>query len=216
LEMNTRLQVEHPITELVTGLDLAAWQIRIAAGEALPMAQADIGQRGHAIECRVYAEDPANQFLPSIGVISVYERPSGPGVRVDDGIEVGTAVTPYYDPMLAKIIAWGQDREEAIRKMARALRDTAVLGVTTNIPYLLAILEEEQFRRGQTSTNYLAQQMADWPPETKADDLDWLAAAALELLAGRKKGGGGTAVNGESTAHPDPWQDAASWRNVKT
>ncbi len=215
LEMNTRLQVEHPVTELVTGLDLAAWQIRIAAGEALPMAQADISQRGHAIECRVYAEDPANQFLPSIGTISVYERPSGPGVRVDDGIEAGTAVTPYYDPMLAKIITWGRDRDEAIQKMARALRETAVLGVTTNIPYLLAILQEETFQRGQTSTNYLAQQMADWPPPAEADDLDWLAAAALELLAGKKKRGGGTAVNGESTAHPDPWQDTASWRNVK-
>src|SRR5690606_36616969 len=141
LEMNTRLQVEHPITELVSGVDVAAWQIRLAAGEPLPFRQEDLQQRGHAIECRLYAEDPANHFLPSTGTIAYYRPPVGPGVRVDDGIQSGTQVSPYYDAMLAKIITWGADRPEAIRKMVQALQDTVVLGVTTNLPYLLAILE---------------------------------------------------------------------------
>ena len=214
LEMNTRLQVEHPITELVTGIDLAVWQIRIAAGEELPFAQADIAQRGHAIECRVYAEDPALQFLPSIGEISLYRPPSGPGIRVDDGIETGAHVTPYYDPMLAKVITWGQNRPEAIGKMVLALRDTAVLGVTTNIPYLLAILQEPVFLSGNTSTNYLQEHLLDWQPDKAATEDEWLAAAAFEMLKGGGGKAGKTAVSSENDTHPDPWQDVSTWRNV--
>jgi len=216
LEMNTRLQVEHPITEQVTGIDLAVWQIRIAAGEELPFAQSDIEQRGHAIECRIYAEDPALQFLPSIGEISLYRPPTGPGVRVDDGIETGSQVTPYYDPMLAKVITWGQNRSEAMRKMKQALRETAVLGVTTNIPYLLAILQEPAFRAGNTNTNYLSEHMAEWQPEMEPGEDDWLAAAAFEMLhGGGKSGGGGTAVRSAEFNQPNPWQDNSSWRNVQ-
>ena len=213
LEMNTRLQVEHPITELVTGIDLAVWQIRIAAGEPLPYQQSDIQQRGHAIECRIYAEDPAHNFLPSIGEIAVYQPPSGPGLRVDDGIVSGTAVTPYYDPMLAKIITWGHHRDEAIAKMVHALQQTTVLGITTNIPYLLAILQEPTFRSGHTSTNYLQEQFADWQPESLSRD-GWLGAAVFELLqGGGKRMGTGTASN---TSHQyDPWAETAVWRNVK-
>ncbi|MEJ2748082.1 MAG: acetyl-CoA carboxylase biotin carboxylase subunit, partial [Anaerolineae bacterium] len=181
LEMNTRLQVEHPITELVTGLDLAVWQIRIAAGQPLPFDQSAISQRGHALECRIYAEDPARQFLPSIGQISYFQPPFGPGVRVDGGIESGTQVTPYYDPMLAKVITWGHTRPEAVAKMVRALRDTIVLGVTTNIPYLLAILQEPDFVQGRTSTHYLDAHFADWQPEVHISESDWLAVAALEV-----------------------------------
>jgi acetyl-CoA carboxylase biotin carboxylase subunit len=214
LEMNTRLQVEHPVTELVTGLDLAAWQIYIASGEALPFAQEEIRQRGHALECRVYAEDPANHFLPSIGEISVYQRPSGPGVRVDDGIETGSRVSPFYDPMLAKVITFGYDRAEALRKMRQALADTAVLGVTTNIPYLLAILAEPHFQAGQTSTGYIEQHMAGWRPDGALSDEDWLAVAAVEFLAGGKRNGdGGTAVAG-AIVQPDPWSEIGPWRNV--
>lgn len=216
LEMNTRLQVEHPVTELVTGLDLATWQIRIAAGEALPFAQEEIRQRGHAIECRVYAEDPANHFLPSTGTISYYRRPSGPGVRVDDGVESGSAVSPYYDPMLAKVITWGRDRPEAIDKMVRALRDMVVLGVTTNIPYLLAILQEPHFVRGETSTGYLQDHLAEWRPEQDTADADWLAAALYEVLQAGGKRGGGTAVTADGQATlPDPWNLNEPWRNVK-
>lgn len=212
LEMNTRLQVEHPVTELVTGLDLAIWQIRIANNNELTIPQKAISQRGHAVECRIYAEDPANQFLPSIGQISHYQPPFGPGVRVDDGIESGTQVTPYYDPMLAKVITWGNSRQEAIAKMVRALRDTIILGVTTNIPYLLAILQEPAFLAGQTSTNYLAEHFTAWQPPVKISESDWLALAALEMLQGgerRKLGGGATAVS-----QPDPWQQTTPWRNV--
>ncbi|RMG95085.1 MAG: acetyl-CoA carboxylase biotin carboxylase subunit [Chloroflexi bacterium] len=216
LEMNTRLQVEHPVTELVTGLDLAVWQIRIAAGEPLAFTQDEIQQRGHAIECRIYAEDPANQFLPSIGEVAWYRPPSGPGVRVDDGIETGSHVSPYYDPMLAKVITWGQDRDEAIRKMVRALREMIVLGVTTNISYLLAILEEPHFQMGHTPTNYLSNHLADWQPEVETDDESlWLAMAAWEML-GESNGGRKTAVSADGVPiTPDPWDRVTQWRNVK-
>lgn len=214
LEMNTRLQVEHPVTEMVTGLDLAAWQIRIANGEALPFAQHEVQQRGHALECRLYAEDPANQFFPSIGKIAYYQRPSGPGVRVDDGIESGVEVTPYYDPMLAKVITYGQTRLEAIEKMERALRDTAVIGVTTNLEYLLAILREPNFRGGNTSTNYLSEHLPGWQPEAEVSEDEWLATAVFELLQGAGKGYSATVADGDAV-EPNPWQAAANWRNVQ-
>ena len=149
LEMNTRLQVEHPITELVTGVDLAQWQIKIAAGVPLDLAQEEIGQRGHAIECRVYAEDPAQNFLPSINRATHVSFPVMPHVRIDAGIATGEAVTPFYDPMLAKVIVWGGTRGEAISRMIRALRQTVILGLTTNIPYMLDILQEADFQVGK-------------------------------------------------------------------
>ncbi|MCP4420709.1 MAG: acetyl-CoA carboxylase biotin carboxylase subunit [Chloroflexi bacterium] len=213
LEMNTRLQVEHPITELVTGIDLALWQIRVAAGEVFPFSQSEITQRGHAIECRIYAEDPAQNFLPSIGNIAIYQPPSGPGVRVDDGIEAGTAVTPYYDPMLAKIITWGHNRGEAIGKMVCALQQTVILGVTTNIPYLLDILQEPAFLDGQTNTNYLQTHLPNWQPKSLADDA-WLGAAVFELLQSGGKKGGTTAVALQDGEPYDPWGETAVWRNV--
>jgi 3-methylcrotonyl-CoA carboxylase alpha subunit len=212
LEMNTRLQVEHPITELVTGIDLAVWQIRVAAGEPLPFSQSDIQQRGHAIECRIYAEDPAHNFLPSIGEIAVYQRPFGPGVRVDDGIASGTAVTPYYDPMLAKIITWGANRKEAINKMVHALQQTIILGVTTNIPYLLDILQEPIFLSGQTNTHYLQTYLPDWQPEALSEEA-WLGAAVFELLqsGGKQR----TTVAAVQESAYDPWGETAVWRNVR-
>lgn len=216
LEMNTRLQVEHPVTELIAGLDLAAWQIRIAAGEALPFAQNEIRRHGHALECRVYAEDPAQGFLPSTGTLTTYRPPSGPGVRVDDGLENGSEVTPYYDPMLAKVITWGHDRAEAVRKMKRALSDMVVLGVTTNIPYLLAILDEPHFQAGNTTTNYLNDYLAGWTPEIVIDENVLLAAAVFEALQGgdrRVSRQDGTAEGAEEP--PDPWNDLPSWRNVQ-
>jgi acetyl/propionyl-CoA carboxylase alpha subunit len=216
LEMNTRLQVEHPVTELVTGLDLVTWQIRIAAGERLPFAQEDIVQRGHALECRVYAEDPANHFLPSTGELALYVPPDGPGVRVDDGLATGAMVTPYYDPMLAKIITWGRVRGEAVHKMIRALEDTIVLGVTTNIPYLLAILSEPQFLAGNTSTNYLPEQMAGWTAPIGETEEAFLAAAVFEFLqGGGKRSPSRQAIAAETAEQPNPWNDLTSWRNLR-
>ena len=211
LEMNTRLQVEHPVTESVTGIDLVTWQLRVAAGEPLPFAQADVRRRGHAIECRVYAEDPATGFLPSIGEIAHYARPSGPGVRVDDGIESGSAVSPYYDPMLAKIITWGQDRAEAIRKMDRALRETVVLGVATNIGYLRDILTVPAFLAGRTSTNFLTEHMAEWRPPVGASEEEWIAAAVYEVLG--RTTDDRPQTTGSSQVY-DPWEAARGWRNV--
>jgi acetyl-CoA carboxylase biotin carboxylase subunit len=217
LEMNTRLQVEHPVTEMTTGFDLCAWQIRIAAGEALPFKQEEISCHGHALECRIYAEDPAQDFLPSIGTLTTYRSPSGPGVRVEDGVESGSVVSPYYDPLLAKVITWGQDRPEAIRKMVRALRDMVVLGVTTNIPYLLAILNESGFQNGNATTNYLNEQMAGWTPDIVVNEDILLAAAVFEVLHKGSKGAAsrdGRVLDTEVPA--DPWDDLPSWRNVRT
>lgn len=213
LEMNTRLQVEHPVTELVSGIDLAAWQIRVAAGERLAFEQDDFIQKGHAMECRIYAEDPARNFLPSIGRIDFYRAPSGPGVRVDDGIESGSEVSPYYDPMLAKVITWGADRTESIRKMIRALEDTVVLGVTTNIPYLLDILKHPDFAEGEFSTSFLEEQMPDWETKLDASESTWLAAAAFEVLRGDNRRGALVPEGGSST-EADPWAMLSGWRNV--
>ena len=213
LEMNTRLQVEHPVTEMTTGIDLAAWQIRLAAGEPLPFNQDDLIQRGHSLECRIYAEDPARDFLPSIGDIYFYRPASGPGVRVDDGIEAGTQVSPYYDPMLAKVITWGDDRQEAIRKMIRALQDTVVLGVTTNIPYLLEILSHQGFQAGELSTNFLKEKLESWKPSVDTSNSTWLAVAAFESLSQVSRSAGDKDREGIDEG-PDPWQQAAKWRNV--
>jgi acetyl/propionyl-CoA carboxylase alpha subunit len=212
LEMNTRLQVEHPVTELVTGVDLAAWQIRLASGEPLAFSQMDLVQRGHALECRIYAEDPANDFLPSIGPISFYRPAAGPGVRVDDGIEAGTEVSPYYDPMLAKIVTYGDDRREAIRKMVRALQDTVIFGVTTNIPYLLDILEHQGFLAGDISTKFIEEHMDPWLPAADRSNSTWLAMAAYEVI---KDGAPNSGMGGNGGDAPDdPWQVGDNWRNV--
>ena len=211
LEMNTRLQVEHPVTESVTGIDLVTWQLRVAAGEPLPFAQSDVPRHGHAIECRLYAEDPATGFLPSIGRIAHYARPTAPGVRVDDGIETGADVSPYYDPMLAKVITWGQDRAEAIRKMRRALSETVVLGVATNVGYLGDILAHPAYAAGRTSTNFLAEHMADWRPPAGASEEEWVAAAVYEML-GKTTDDRPQTTNGLQVY--DPWVGARGWRNV--
>jgi acetyl/propionyl-CoA carboxylase alpha subunit len=214
LEMNTRLQVEHPVTELVTGIDLAAWQIRLAGGERLTFGQEDLIQRSHALECRIYAEDPADNFMPSIGEIAVYRPASGPGVRVDDGIEEGTQVSPYYDPMLAKIITWGDDRNESIRKMIRALQDTVILGVTTNIPYLVDILHHPEFVAGRLNTKFIEDYMEPWIPSPDTSNSTWLALATYEAIKERVNDRGSKIENSQVTGQSNPWSEAEDWRNV--
>jgi pyruvate carboxylase subunit A len=155
LEMNTRLQVEHPITEMVTGIDLVRTQIQVAQGEKLGFAQQDVRQAGWSIEFRVNAEDPANGFMPAPGRISRYHEPGGPGVRVDSGVYAGYTIPPYYDSMIAKLVVWGADREQAIQRGRRALLEYAIGGVTTNIPLHLALTETKDFTSGNLSTHFI-------------------------------------------------------------
>ena len=155
MEMNTRIQVEHPVTEMLTGVDLVQWQIRVAAGEKLAMNQGDIEFRGHAIECRINAEDPALDFRPAPGTVTSFVPPGGPGVRVDTHAFAGYTIPPYYDSLLAKVVAWGGSRAEAIARMRRALGEFTVGGVPTTIPFHLLVLDNAFFRRGEVYTNFV-------------------------------------------------------------
>ncbi|MBK9224166.1 MAG: acetyl-CoA carboxylase biotin carboxylase subunit [Flavobacterium sp.] len=155
LEMNTRLQVEHPVTEWMTGVDLVVLQIRVARGEALPFKQEDLKINGHAVELRVYAEDPMNDFLPSVGHLDVYQLPAGDGIRVDNGFEQGMDIPIYYDPMLAKLITYGKTREEAIQVMIQAIENYKVEGVQTTLPFGKFVFEHEAFRSGKFDTNFV-------------------------------------------------------------
>ncbi|GAA5122003.1 acetyl-CoA carboxylase biotin carboxylase subunit [Pseudonocardia adelaidensis] len=180
MEMNTRLQVEHPVTELVTGLDLVELQLRVAAGEPLPIGQDDVRLSGHAVEARVYAEDPAAGFLPTGGRVLALHEPAAPGVRVDSGIAEGTVVGSDYDPMLAKVIAHGADRAEALRRLDAALRDTVLLGLDTNTGFLRALLADPDVRAGRLDTGLVGRRLADW---TAADlPTDVLVAAAAHAM----------------------------------
>jgi propionyl-CoA carboxylase alpha chain len=155
LEMNTRLQVEHPVTEMITGTDLVEWQIRIARGEELPMKQHELKIHGHAVELRVYAEDPVNDFLPSVGHLDVYQLPEGDGIRVDNGFEQGMDVPIYYDPMLAKLIAFGSTREAAIQRMIEAIANYTVEGVQTTLPFGKFVFSHDAFRSGNFDTHFV-------------------------------------------------------------
>ena len=155
MEMNTRLQVEHPVTERVTGIDIVKEQIRIARGRKLRYRQEDITQTGWAIECRVNAEDPFNNFLPSTGVITRIQFPTGPGVRVESGVYEGFAITPYYDSMIGKIICWGDSRPEAILRMRRSLNEFRIMGVKTNIPFHQQLVGSLRFQAGQFDTRFV-------------------------------------------------------------
>lgn len=161
LEMNTRLQVEHPVTEMITGLDLVEWQIRVAAGEPLPLQQDQITLDGHAIEVRFYAEDPAHNFLPQTGQVLLWKEAEGEGVRIDHGMMSGGEISPFYDPMVAKVIAWGKDRHEAARRLRRAVEDSVLLGVNHNKRFLANLLANPVFLAGDTHTGFIAQHFSD-------------------------------------------------------
>jgi len=196
LEMNTRLQVEHPITEAVAGVDLVLAMTRIAFGEPLRWPQSALHQRGHAIECRVYAEDPFNGFLPSPGRLHRYRRPGGPFVRVDDGVEEGDEVSSFYDPMIAKVIAWGEDREQAIARMMQALREYEIAGVAHNIPFLAHVLRSEEFQSGRYDTGIVQRVGLPEPPVAAPEEVAVAVAAHLVHQArGRAAREGGDGVS---------------------
>lgn len=207
LEVNTRLQVEHPITEMITGLDLVRCQIEIAAGRPLSLAQADVIGRGHAIECRIYAEDPACGFLPSPGLIAFLQEPSGPGIRNDCGVYSGTEVPVAYDPIISKLVAHGATREQAVARMIRALQSYAVLGVKTNIGFLLDVLASRPFREGRTFTDFIATHFTDWAPDAGGQELAAIAYVA-DAMSARPRPAAGQGPAG----HPTPWQTLGSWR----
>ncbi len=158
MEMNTRLQVEHPVTEMITGLDLVAWQLKIAANEHLPQSQDQIKAQGHAIECRIYAEDPFHEFIPSIGQIHFLKEPTGNGLRIDTGVSCSSQITMYYDPMIAKLIVWGNNRNEALQRLQQALKHYFIGGVKTNIPFLQAICQHPKFCQVELSTDFLSKE----------------------------------------------------------
>ena len=205
LEMNTRLQVEHPVTEWVTGIDLVQAQLRVAAGEPLGFAQDDIALRGHAVEVRIYAEDPAAGFLPSPGPILALREPHGPGIRVDSGIDARTVVPLEYDPMLSKLSAAGPDRTTAIARLIAALRTTAVVGPKTNVAFLIDVLQHEAFARGATHTGFLQDHLPHWTPS--APDR---AAAAIAAALVLDNGGADTGTATRSA--PNPFETLGAWR----
>ncbi|KTD65021.1 acetyl-CoA carboxylase biotin carboxylase subunit [Legionella shakespearei] len=181
MEMNTRLQVEHPVTEMITGLDLVAWQLKIAANEPLPLSQEEIQAWGHAIECRIYAEDPRNGFIPSIGHLNFLQEPSGDGLRIDTGVTLSSQITMYYDPMIAKLIAWGENREEALQRLEQALSHYFIGGVKTNIPFLQAICKHPEFRQAHLSTDFLTKEHIQLESPDKTAAL--IMAASFDYLA---------------------------------
>jgi acetyl-CoA carboxylase biotin carboxylase subunit len=209
MEMNTRLQVEHPITEMTTGIDLAKWQLKIASGEKLKINQEDLIQRGHAIECRIYAEDPNKGFLPSIGTLEKVEAPTGPNIRDDSGIYTGMKITPYYDPMLAKIITYAENRKENINKMIWALSHYAIMGVTTNISFLKKVLEHEEFKKGNITTHFIDNYFKD-RTELK-DRLPIDAIIALAVYDSLHKKSQEIVRYKEADPH-NPWKHVGRWR----
>jgi len=207
LEMNTRIQVEHPITEAVTGVDLVKTQIEIAAGRPIPFRQQDVVQRGWAIECRIYAEDPENNFLPAPGRIAVLRVPSGIGIRDDSGVYEGFEVSTYYDPILSKLVAWGGTRDEAIGRMLRALAEYVIVGPTTNVAFHRWALDHPAFRRGEIDTGFIARYFTPGVLAKDAGDDLPLIGAALAAVA---RSGTAIGTNGKST----PAAPRSRWREV--
>ena len=186
LEMNTRLQVEHPVTELITGIDLVKEQLKIASGEKLSFSQEDLKINGHAIELRVYAEDPANNFLPDIGTLETYSTPKGNGVRVDDGFEQGMEIPIYYDPMIAKLITYGKDREEAIERMVRAIEEYDITGIETTLGFGKFVMQHEAFKTGNFDTHFVGKYFK--PESLKVqDEAEALIAAVIAAKLFDKK-----------------------------
>jgi len=211
MEMNTRLQVEHPVTEMITGTDLVEWQLRVAAGEALPLQQEQLQIRGHAIEARVYAENPEKGFLPSIGTLRHARTPAAvnfelggsaepAGFRIDSGVREGDTISPFYDPMIAKMIVWGKDRTEALARMAQALSQYQIVGLSSNIAFLSRLIASDAFANADLDTGLIARNEAQLFPAAQPAAADVIALAVVSLLLSEKSGGS------------DPWQSSHGWR----
>ena len=211
LEMNTRLQVEHPITELVLGLDLVEWQVRIACGEELTFRQDDVHARGHALECRIYAEDPSNNFAPSIGTLVKWLPPSGPGLRLDSGVAQGQEISTHYDSMLAKLIAWGPDRSSSLQRMDLALSQFPVLGLVTNIPFLLQVIRRPGFLEGDYDTGFLTGDPDVGTPGLSQAAINLARALAAWTVDGVSRKGP-TIQTGPSEVQNSPWRTAGKLR----
>jgi 3-methylcrotonyl-CoA carboxylase alpha subunit len=211
MEMNTRLQVEHPVTEMITGTDLVEWQLRVAAGEALPLQQEQLQIHGHAIEARVYAENPEKGFLPSIGTLRHARTPAAvnfelggsaepAAFRIDSGVREGDTISPFYDPMIAKMIVWGKDRTEALARMAQALSQYQIVGLSSNIAFLSRLIHSDAFANADLDTGLIARNEAQLFPPAQPASVDVVALAVVSLLLSEKSGGS------------DPWQSSHGWR----
>ncbi|MBP7066025.1 acetyl/propionyl/methylcrotonyl-CoA carboxylase subunit alpha [Ferrovibrio sp.] len=208
MEMNTRLQVEHPVTEMITGQDLVEWQLRVAAGAPLPLRQDDLRIDGHAVEARIYAEDPNRNFLPSVGKLHRLRPPvEGPHVRVDTGVREGDSVTPFYDPMIAKLIVWDVDRGAALRRMGQALAEYQIAGVTTNTAFLIALAGHPAFAAGDLDTGFIERFHADLIPPREGADATALALAALAVVLQRRR-----EVQVAASDPWSPWAQVNGWR----
>jgi acetyl/propionyl-CoA carboxylase alpha subunit len=209
LEVNARVQVEHPITEMVTGVDLVRQQILIAADQKIHLHQTQITQRGHAIEARVYAEDPENSFLPCPGDILFLNEPSGPGVRVDSGIYQGWNVPPHYDPILSKLIVWAEDRNSAIRRISNALKDYVILGIKTNLGYLRRIMDTKKFSDGDYHTHFIDENESDLRLSKK--NLSEIMVACGVLIGSAEREFRASAEVAQAEHRTTPWQELGDW-----
>lgn len=218
LEMNTRLQVEHPISEMITGIDLVRWQVKIAAGEKLTLSQDDIQARGHSVECRVYAEDPDNNFMPSPGHIKYLHAPSGPWVRVDTGVYSNATVPMHYDPMVAKLAVWGEDRQHAIDRMKRALGEYVVAGIATNIAFQIEVLDHPEFRGGAYDTEFVPNMMKtrDTQGENPMQEIAELAAVLQRHRHDEEVAKGAGVVSGaQGQASVGAWRQYGRFQQLR-
>lgn len=208
MEVNARIQVEHPVTELTTGVDLVKQQLLVAGGEKLTLKQEDIRQNGHAIEARIYAEDPTSNFLPSPGKILFLKEPQGPGVRVDSGIYSGWEVPTYYDPILSKLIVWGETREVSRRRLVQALKNYVILGIRPTIGFLIDILEHPKFIAGETNTNFIAENFGEWQPNENGRNKALIAMAISSLRTQKTQSRFQSGLTQQTLT---PWQEIGEW-----
>src|SRR5687768_14648400 len=215
LEMNTRLQVEHPVTELVTGIDLVQWQLRIAAGEKLPFAQSEIVPRGWAIECRITSEDSYNGFLPATGEITYMHVPAGPGVRWDGGVEAGSTVGLFYDPMIGKLIVWAESRQAAVERMHRALHELSICGLETSRDFHIRMMENAEFRAGAIDIQWLERSLTSILGAKPSAEEQRLAMVAAALLAERARSPPRRGANGATAPTDDAWTGVARLESLR-